>query len=276
MYVYKSTVAGPLAAQSFGHRLCNVEYRDERKAESLGIAASVLRSLPETRPTPTKLLLHAVLLIILPYLHRRLQRRATLEQWEFAEDPRSWKRRLAMWLNRAETFVTLLSTINFVVFLWDGRYVTAVDRLLGLRLVQGSQRMSRTVNVEFMNQQIFWSALFSFMSFVLPLLNLGKWWSAAWRQGADRRRHSGEGDDDLPLRDPPAFVQRQLAAHTACPLCSVSPMAQPRPASPCGHVCCYYCIAERTVNGGRFACPRCGQDVTGVMAMPPTTSPPPR
>ncbi|CDO76256.1 hypothetical protein BN946_scf184470.g14 [Trametes cinnabarina] len=61
--------------------------------------------------------------------------------------------------------------LNFVFFLWNGRYRTLADRLLGLRLVASRRHFQREVSYEFMNRQMVWHAFTEFLLFLLPLIN---------------------------------------------------------------------------------------------------------
>ena len=74
-----------------------------------------------------------------------------------------------------ESTYTLLGLVSFLVFLWDGRFVsllgfltihsyvaarfrTIADRLLKLRLVPARRHVKRDVSYEFMNRQMVWHA----------------------------------------------------------------------------------------------------------------------
>ena len=69
------------------------------------------------------LLAHGSLTVLLPYVHTRIRAHALSQAWPDA--PSSDKRRKA-WelLTRLESTHSLLGLLNFVAFLWDGRYVS--------------------------------------------------------------------------------------------------------------------------------------------------------
>ena len=122
------------------------------------------------------LFLHSGLTMLVPYFHTRLRSHALSNAWPDA--PSSDRRRKA-WelLTRLESLHGMAALLNFVVFLWNGRYVsrrdckvnpivltvtsryrTLADRLLSLRLISARRHFQREVSYEFMNRQMVWHA----------------------------------------------------------------------------------------------------------------------
>ncbi|KAH8106156.1 peroxisomal biogenesis factor 2 [Cristinia sonorae] len=153
---------------SYGARLQGLKYASWK---SLGLPIRTL-------------LLHGSLTILLPYLHSRLRAHALSQAWP---DAPSSDRRRKIWelLTRLETTHSLLALLNFVAFLWNGRYRTLADRLLEMQLVPAKRLSQREVSYEFMNRQMVWHAFTEFLLFLLPLINtralrrLGRLLSAA-------------------------------------------------------------------------------------------------
>ncbi|KAG8722821.1 peroxisome assembly protein (Peroxin-2) [Ceratobasidium sp. 394] len=116
------------------------------------------------------LLLHASLTVLLPYFHGRIRSYALSNAWPDA--PSSDKRR-KFWgaLSQLENLHGTLSLASFIMFLWNGRYRTLVDRLFGLRLEPIKRLVPRSVNYDFMNRQMVWHAFTEFLLFLLPLIN---------------------------------------------------------------------------------------------------------
>ncbi|KAI9063169.1 peroxisomal biogenesis factor 2 [Trametes sanguinea] len=146
---------------SYGAKLQGLKYLPP-KATSRFLSPSGL-------PAST-LLLHSTLTILVPYAHNRLRAHALSNAWPDA--PSSDRRRKA-WelLTRVESLHGLAALLNFVFFLWNGRYRTLSDRLLGLRLVAARRHFQREVSYEFMNRQMVWHAFTEFLLFLLPLIN---------------------------------------------------------------------------------------------------------
>lgn len=233
------------ANQSYGEALQNVVYRNERAARAAGFGA-VLTAFRSTRPTRLQLLAKLALSVLLPYAFAKAQRRAADDAWESRPEGDAW-RRLAVVLRRLETAVEVMRLVNFAQFLAFGRFRSLSDALLGLRLVYGRQRMAKVVNLSYLLQQLQYTALFSMLAVVLPMLNLGRLWSLAGS-----------------FRAQPETATAALGGGDRCPICASPSMAHPRRGS-CGCLFCYYCAASRTADGRSFGCPRCGKAVTGVL-----------
>ncbi|CAE6405314.1 unnamed protein product [Rhizoctonia solani] len=152
---------------TYGAKLQNLKYQVSSRTWS---SASTSSKAPSGLPRRL-LLSHAGLTVLLPYLHTRLRSHALSNAWPDA--PSSDKRR-KVWeaLSQVESLHGALSLASFVVFLWNGRYRTLADRLLGLRLEPIKRLVSRSVNYDFMNRQMVWHAFTEFLLFMLPLVDM--------------------------------------------------------------------------------------------------------
>ncbi|KAJ3517981.1 hypothetical protein NLJ89_g156 [Agrocybe chaxingu] len=124
---------------------------------------------PSGLPRDT-LLVHGTLTIILPYIHNRVRTHALSQAWP---DAPSLDHRRKAWelLNSIESLYGLLGLVNFVAFLWSGKYRTLADRLLTMSLTPSRRLVRRDVSYEFMNRQMVWHAFTEFLLFLLPLIN---------------------------------------------------------------------------------------------------------
>ncbi len=59
-------------------------------------------------------------------------------------------------MNKLEVGYKLFSILNFLAFLFDGKYVSLVNRILGMRLFYRSSSARRHVSFEYMNRQLVW------------------------------------------------------------------------------------------------------------------------
>ncbi|KAI0081839.1 hypothetical protein K474DRAFT_1635257 [Panus rudis PR-1116 ss-1] len=136
-----------------------------------GLRYSVHHSRSHSRLPLRTLLIHGALTTLVPYLHTRIRAHALSNAWPDA--PSSDRRRKA-WesLTRVESAHGLFALLNFIAFLWDGRYRTLPDRLLGMRLISSRRLTKRDVSYEFMNRQMVWHAFTEFLLFLLPLINV--------------------------------------------------------------------------------------------------------
>ncbi|KZT53286.1 hypothetical protein CALCODRAFT_557575 [Calocera cornea HHB12733] len=274
-------------------------------AASYGASLQGLRLVDARPPAPgrirrKKLLLHALLTLGVPYLHARLRGYALSRAWP--DRPSSDRRRAAWrWLTRAENTHAVLALAGFVAFLWDGRYRTLADRLLGLRLVP-SRSVDRLVSYEYMNRQLVWHALTEFLLFLVPMVDLSSL-RRRLRQSLLSLRKSpflpapiksllasgspsstSESEQEGPyatlppnecaicaqraaLPNLPYPLANQLVATSTIVGASVPtyPVQTPYGAS-CGHVYCYVCLTEQMVAAADegeegWKCLRCSKAV---------------
>ena len=246
--------------QFYGDRLQNVVYRDETKAKELGLE-NVLLATPKTLPSAKQKLLKLLFSVLIPYFLNKVQKKALEEDWaSMPED--SLKHKAVVLVKACDYFTSFADFVNLLWFLRDGQYRCVADRVIGLRLVHGRQRMARVVNLAFLTQHIFYNTVFSFMSYILPLLKLGRIWRIlkGFRGTAHSEGLIGGGGVSSSSRD-------------RCTLCGSEPMTLPRRTS-CRHGVCYYCASSRTVGGSTFSCPDCGHTLAAddIQLMPPVTA----
>jgi peroxin-2 len=109
-------------------------------------------------PSKIQKLIHATLLIGLPYIHARVNK--ILTEGDDSQDV-TWlgKSQVEIWrkLNALEMYVKLAQMINFLIFLVNGRYRNLADRLMGMRLVFARRLMLRQVSFDYMNRELVWN-----------------------------------------------------------------------------------------------------------------------
>jgi peroxin-2 len=181
----------------------------------------------------------------------------------------AWRRWLARWTQRVETTYRAAHMLNFVAFLWNGRYRSLLERVLRMRLGYAQPRAAAQISFEFMNQQLVWQAFSDFMLFLLPLVNFG------WIRQLLVRLYRVV----RPLKKPSAAeVAAAAATAGSCAKCDANPITSPFRAVPCGHTFCYYCLsasrlaAEQADAARGFKCPTCGVRVTAHVAAVVTTT----
>ncbi|KAF8308798.1 hypothetical protein DL93DRAFT_1855997 [Clavulina sp. PMI_390] len=151
---------------TYGAKLQDLHYRTTK------VSTGATKLAPSGLPQRI-LALHALLTVVVPYLHTRIRTHALSRAWP---DAPSADRKRRVWdaLVRLETLHSTLGLIGFITFLYDGRYRTIADRLLGLRLVPSRSIVRRNISYEFMNRQMVWHAFTEFLIFLLPLINARK------------------------------------------------------------------------------------------------------
>ncbi|KAF7332028.1 hypothetical protein MKEN_00083100 [Mycena kentingensis (nom. inval.)] len=270
---------------TYGAKLQGLRYTSPRPAGPLS---------PSGLPRRTALA-HALLTVLVPYMHTRLRSHALSRAWP---DAPSFDRRRRTWdvLVSLESVHGLAALLSFIAFLWDGRFRTVTDRILNLHLAPSSSLMNRDVSYEFMNRQMVWHAFTEFLIFLLPLVDArgvrrsikrlktiltptslrisdaktttpsrGKYWALSQDQCAicaenaafifDLAQQGNALDSLSGVSDARADGDPPL-----------HPIYTPYMAS-CGDIFCYHCIAERMMRaageeqGLKWECLRCGQAV---------------
>lgn len=176
-------------AATYGSTLQNLKYRDERKHAN-GLQSTAI----DSTPTRTQKWAYVALQVAPIYVIARLRDTMAASSWADEPLPRSWlslinpgrlgnKRRRtelkaewkrSVWelVNASDRLYAMLDLANFLVFLYDGKYRSLIDRLLKLRLIYASRSISRNVSFEFLNRQLVWEAFTEFLLFLMPLVNL--------------------------------------------------------------------------------------------------------
>jgi len=145
---------------------------------------------------------------------------------------------------KAEKVFRTLSLVNFLVFLYDGKYCSLLDRLLGARLVYQDRHAPRSIPFDFMNQQLVFDELTGFVKFMVPYAQaLAKTRVASWVLGSKKAvKGSSSGGE--------------TEGH-ACTVCGAAEPVMPHMGR-CGHAGCYVCLMSGiAAEPGRFSCPRC-------------------
>ena len=144
---------------SYGAMLQNLRYRNEW-------ASPTTRDAPLTR---IQLALYPLCTIIAPYSLAKAHAYMSAHQYDQAPRESAAFVAYALWRHWQRLW-SLAALVNFGLFLWNGRYRTITDRVLGMRLVYANRALHRHVSFEFLNRQLVWNALTEFLLFLLPLL----------------------------------------------------------------------------------------------------------
>eukprot|EP01112_Ceratiomyxa_fruticulosa_P021148 TRINITY_DN736_c0_g2_i5.p1 TRINITY_DN736_c0_g2~~TRINITY_DN736_c0_g2_i5.p1 ORF type:complete len:420 (-),score=50.83 TRINITY_DN736_c0_g2_i5:23-1282(-) len=257
--VYKLSIFN--MGTTYGNILQNLRFRNER-------AVKDGPPNPDAFPLSTfQKIMYGIVLIGGEWAWNRINRLSVESGWsECAED--DYRRKAWVLLSRLETAFRLFSIINFLVFLYDGKYVTLVTRILGMRLVYARPSMTRRVSFEYMNRQLVWHGFTEFLLFLMPLVNIDR------IKGLFKRRFSkptSSSSSNNPNNEPLSAQAPQLIG-ISCPSCASEPPCIPYVAS-CNHIFCYYCLKASAMADNQFSCQRCGQTITSMKRYQPDLEP---
>ncbi|KAK9352716.1 Pex12 amino terminal region-domain-containing protein [Lipomyces doorenjongii] len=244
---------------TYGGLLQNLRIVDSRI-----LSKGVLRS-----PSRRKKLAIGLFTVFGDYIWQKLLGYMAERTWD--ENPTLWKHRLYALCQRLDSLYSILDLLNFVSFLFDGKYPTVFYRLCRLRMVSSSRSLSREVNFEFLNRQLVWSEFTNFLLFVLPLIHLPR-----LKKKLNKVITSASSTTDTPVGQLSFLPERTCAIcyHQDSKIGAVSSstadpasvgvgnndIANPYVAVECGHIYCYVCLVTQIEEqeGEGWLCLRCG------------------
>jgi len=180
-----------------------------------------------------------------------------------------FRKRLWNILNFLESSYKILSILNFLAFLYDGKYVTLANRILCMRLVYAHPSLSRRISFEYMNRQLVWHGFTEFILFIMPLINIDKIKGYIYRMFVNRASSNhNQIAHSTPQMKQQLYTQQQQMALQKCPICMIDPINIPYSAD-CGHLFCYYCIKTNIMIDSSFMCPKCNSLVSNIKRFSP-------
>jgi peroxin-2 len=209
-----------------------------------------------------------------PWSIARLRRYGLQNGWSDAPQG-STRRTLWRLLGAAERLHKLLWLLNLLLFLRGGRYPSPLDRLLRMRLVQGTSSSTtaagagtataatgsrtadgaRAINYGFLDRRLLLEHFTLAAAAAAPVLRAG---IAVQRRAllALRRRAAAR----VPwLTATSSTTAASTSSSGGCGECGAQPPQQPYVTS-CGHTFCYYCLKTACRENSDYVCPQCGDE----------------
>lgn len=287
---------------TYGGSLQGLKYINARAAAGSASTNAGLSAHKSLDPTRSQKLGHGLVTIAGSYAWQKW------EQWLLVKEDHERAnrntdqidiRKLA-WLQRAGLFTRYLSTTHqvaalasFLVFLYNGKFRTITDRLLGLRLASAQSHTGRQVSFEYLNRQLVWHAFTEFLLFLLPLVGVTRWKRLLrrfWKDGKNylyswSNSRAQREDDDLihgelshlpertcgvcynELQNPPRMTGAEggIATDTGGGVVGSvqTDITNPYETTSCGCVYCFVCLAHQldAAEGQGWTCLRCGEMV---------------
>ncbi|KAK9718291.1 peroxisome assembly protein (Peroxin-2) [Basidiobolus ranarum] len=246
--LYKLSICAPSNA-TYGCQLQNLKFRDER-AHKGGLQSIAVDS-PLSNYQKT---MYGVLQIGGEYLWSRINR--LLSSWGWSElDANNPRKIIWQSIQVIEKAFKAMSLVNYLYFMYTGKYRTLIERVLSMRLVYARREVTRNVSFEFLNRQLVWHAFTEFLMFLVPLVNLER-----LKNTVVKKIFGGthEGASELPAHICAICYSNQDENGDVLS-CTLNLPYETN----CGHRYCYYCIQTKLmVDPSGFSCPRCGEVVT--------------
>ena len=193
--------------------------------------------LPESRRLRLSLLIsYFVLDSIVPYLYSKISARVQPYAFLPDSDPKKkwWKR-----FSKLEDVIKFLNFVNFLIFMYEGKYVTLVNRLLYCKY-ETIEHVPRNLSFEYLNRQLIWNGFTDFMKFIMPKIDvrtITNYFKFSGRQITDQNCEICGDTTTIPYVD-----------------------ANER----CLHTFCYWCIYQKINENKGYNCSRCNFYITTI------------
>ncbi|KAF8977427.1 peroxisome assembly protein (Peroxin-2) [Entomortierella lignicola] len=241
---------------TYGSQLQNLIYRNERKH-----VGGLQSTSTDAALTKSQKIIYGIFTVGGQYITERINLVISAQGWgDLPED--NIKRKVWNLLQKSGSFFRIASLLNFLAFLYAGKYRSLLERALSMRLVYADRNSNRQASFEFLNRQMVWHAFTEFLMFLMPLINVSK-----LKRNVKKML--------LPAALMSANELSVLPAHI-CAICHESNSASTTPGTitstvihnpyitDCGHVYCYYCIKTKMMVDDEWCCLRCGKKVEAI------------
>ncbi|KAL9644587.1 hypothetical protein ABK040_015326 [Willaertia magna] len=283
IFIYKYSIYDH--SQTFGDTIQNLKYTFQA-------------SRFEKSPPLYSKLLFAFLSIGVPYIYERYIKNTLMVNDSF-NNLQNNQQNLVWYKNlkKIEYYYKVFEFINFILFLYQGKYKTLLERFLGWRKVYATRFMIRQLSFDYMNSELIWNGLAETILFIAPLINFRKiyfylkrifvWMfplkqttintvavgvnnnTSSVNNGSDNHDKKIVGINRFSKENSDSSNNSELVVNEVCPYCSADPILVPFVSSDtkCKHRFCYYCIESALLNDSndhRVNCPLCNQEITSV------------
>ncbi|KAG0031902.1 peroxisome assembly protein (Peroxin-2) [Podila clonocystis] len=243
---------------TYGSQLQNLVYRNERK-HSGGLQSTAM----DARLTKTQKIAYGVVTVGGQYVMEKVNSIVTEQGWgELPED--NIKRKAWNLLQKGTGVFKIVSLINFLAFLYAGKYRSVLERILSMRLVYAERNSNRQASFEFLNRQMVWHAFTEFLMFLMPLINVSKLKRNVKRMLLPAALMSGNELSALPAHICAICHENNTSVSTTTPGNATSTVIHNPYVTDCGHVYCYYCVKTKMMIDDEWCCLRCGKKVDAI------------
>lgn len=166
-------------------------------------------------------------------------------------------------VNLIEIILKTLNTLNLLLFLYKGSYITILERLLDLQQVSCNPGKPRRISYTFFTRELLWHGFAELLAFVLPLINLQYFHSTMKNFLPSFSKSNGSDPDEEKVTE--------FDLETTCVVCN-SPPILPHSFG-CSHIACYYCATSNYAVDPTFSCSLCGHKIDSKVQIVPAYMP---
>jgi peroxin-2 len=221
---------------SYGQQLQNLIYIDAFSQNSKNIKLKLWQKV-----------LFAVFVIFGKWFCERLNYFSIKKIWALRPST-NWKKKASDWMLKLEKIYKALNILNFVFFFYETKYISLVNRVLGMRLVYNRKNISKALNFEYMNRQLVWHGFTEFLLVAIPLVNFERIKSFFTKTFRQKKIENKTGNQNQ------SNVQEDI-----CLFCSNNILVPYQ--TNCDHTFCYYCLKTETMMNPSLKCPECNTNI---------------
>ena len=168
-----------------------------------------------------------------------------------------WKRVKSI-INFLQNVFNFQDLLNFVSFLYDGRFPELVFRIANIGFMKCEESKIRFYDFKYVNRTVSWNTLSNFILYILPIIKnfgagfLGKAFKTVYESTTIVGTLTGGavGEDEI--------IEQN------CRFCKKEVPSMPRVLKPCKHVFCYYCLEQNESYINEQKCPFCLQNIDKI------------
>ena len=192
--------------------------------------------------------LFALFIIFGKWFWERLNFFATKQSWALRPST-NWRKKASDWMLKLEKIYKALNILNFVFFFYETKYVSLINRILGMRLVYNRKNTSKALNFEYMNRQLVWHGFTEFLLVAVPLINFERIKTFFTKNFRPKKTSNNDNNKD----------QINSQNEEICLFCS-NLILTPYETN-CNHTFCYYCLKTESMINSSLKCPECNNTI---------------
>lgn len=213
--------------------------------------------------TRRRLAVLTILIVGLPAVWERIRRRALARGWAMPAAP-LWQQRCWQCITQVDRVLAICRSLNMVAFLYDGQHRSLAERLAAVKVQCDEPTQPRSISFEYLNQQLVWGELQSFIVFLMPLLTPRTLAASRAASVLSFFARSLQGKTVKGMSE----ASKTSSAQVCCCICNRKPILCSVQTPCCKAWCCYMCMHQRWQRSLALTCPSCHQQCKEIHLVP--------